>query len=73
MTSVTLSFVDEMQFVTVIQPVLPLHECADPAPVECAIEPLHFVTDPASSSAAMIEIFCLCVWVEVDSPNIKES
>jgi hypothetical protein len=41
MTSVTLSFVDERQFLTVIQPVLPLHECADHAPTKFDTEPLH--------------------------------
>jgi hypothetical protein len=87
--SATLSFVDERQFLTVIQPVLPLHECADhapaefiakplysvakstaaeeattdPAAIEFAVEPLHFVVDPAGSGAALTKTFCLCVWV----------
>jgi hypothetical protein len=38
--SATLSFVDERQVLTVIQPMLHLHECADPAPVESAAEPI---------------------------------
>ncbi len=62
-----------------IQLVLPLHECADPAPAESAAEPLHSIVDPAavespvehlhsttdstSSYAAMTETFCLCVRV----------
>jgi hypothetical protein len=29
----------------VIQPMLPLHDCADPAPAESAAEPLHSVGD----------------------------
>jgi hypothetical protein len=41
---VTLSFVNEKQFLTVIQPVHPLHECANPAPTES--------TSPAESVAA---------------------
>jgi hypothetical protein len=36
----------------VIQPTLPLHECADPAPAESATEPLHSVTDPATIESA---------------------
>jgi hypothetical protein len=76
---VTLSFVDERQFLTMILPVLPLHECADHAPTEFAAEPLHSIVDPAtvespvehlhsttdstSSYAAMTEKFCLCVRV----------
>jgi hypothetical protein len=39
------SFIDERQFLIVIQPVLPLHECADHAPTEFAVEPLHSVVD----------------------------
>jgi hypothetical protein len=31
----------------VIQPVLPLHECADHAPAEFAAEPLHSIADSA--------------------------
>jgi hypothetical protein len=38
----TLSFIDERQFLTVIHSILPLHECADPAPAEFAIEHLPF-------------------------------
>jgi hypothetical protein len=45
MMSATLSFIDERQFLTVIQPVLPLHECADHAPAEFATETLHSVAD----------------------------
>jgi hypothetical protein len=40
----------------VIQPVLHLHECADPATAEStAAEPLHSVTDSAAAGAAPIE------------------
>jgi hypothetical protein len=57
----------------VIQPVLPLHECAteslqdaavsaaDPAAAESTDEPLHSAADPTSSVAALTEIFYLCV------------
>jgi hypothetical protein len=51
---VTLSFVDEKQVLTVIQPMLHLHECADPAPTESAaveesaVEPLQSGADPAA-------------------------
>jgi hypothetical protein len=31
--SAALSFIDKRQFLTVIQPNFPLHECADPTPV----------------------------------------
>jgi hypothetical protein len=48
---VTLSFIDERQFLTVIQCVLPLHECADLAPIESAAEPLNFVAEPLHSVA----------------------
>jgi hypothetical protein len=50
----------------VIQPVLPLHECADPTPAksgaarEAAANP---ATNPACSSAALTKTFCLCVRV----------
>jgi hypothetical protein len=36
----------------VIQPILPLHECDDPAPVESAIEPLHSVADSTAAESA---------------------
>jgi hypothetical protein len=49
MTSATLSFIDERQFLTVIQPVLPLCECADHAPAKFAAEPLHSVADSAAT------------------------
>jgi hypothetical protein len=39
----------------VIQPVLPLHECADHAPAEFAIEPLHSITDSAAAEEAAAE------------------
>jgi hypothetical protein len=45
MISATLSFIDERHVLTVIQPMLPLHECANPAPTESATEPLHSVGD----------------------------
>jgi hypothetical protein len=60
-----------------IQPVLPVHECAtesvsnpatvesvtDPATAESAVEPLHSVADPAAAGAAPTETSCLCVQV----------
>jgi hypothetical protein len=52
MTSAALSFVDKRQFLTVIQPVLPLHECADHAPAEFAGEPLHSIADSAAAEEA---------------------
>jgi hypothetical protein len=48
MTSPTLSFVDEKQFLTVIELILPLHECADPTTAES----LHFVADTAAAKEA---------------------
>jgi hypothetical protein len=45
---VTLSFVDKRLFLTVIQPVLPLHECANHAPAE----PLHSADDSAAAEEA---------------------
>jgi hypothetical protein len=36
----------------VIQSVLPLHECADPAPTEFAAEPLHSVADSNAAEEA---------------------
>jgi hypothetical protein len=54
-TSATLYFVDERQFLIVIQPVLPLHECADHAPAEFATEPLHSITDSAAADPTAIE------------------
>jgi hypothetical protein len=52
---VTLSFIDESQFLTVIQPILPLDECADPTPTESAAEPLHSVAKEAAADPAAIE------------------
>jgi hypothetical protein len=49
MPSATLFFIDERQFLIVIQPVLPFHECADPAPAESVIEPLHSIVDSAAT------------------------
>jgi hypothetical protein len=54
-TSTTLSFVDERQFLTEIQPVLPLHECADPASAESTTEPLHSLADSAPADPANVE------------------
>jgi hypothetical protein len=50
--SVTLSFIDERQFLTVIQPILPLLECADHAPAEFAAEPLHSVANSTATKKA---------------------
>jgi hypothetical protein len=52
MTSTFLSFVDERQFLTMIQLVLPFHECADFAPIETAAEPLHSVADSVATEEA---------------------
>jgi hypothetical protein len=49
---VTLSFIDERQFLIVIQSVLLLHECADHAPAAFATKPLHSVTDFAAVEEA---------------------
>jgi hypothetical protein len=64
----------------VIQPVLPLHECAteplqdvvepvaESAAIEAAADPaaehLHSTADLAGSSAALTETFCFCVRFE---------
>jgi hypothetical protein len=48
---VTLSFIDERQVLTVIQPMLHLHECAEPAPAK----PLHFVGDSAAVEESVVE------------------
>jgi hypothetical protein len=39
----------------VIQPMLHLHECADPAPVESATEPLHSVGDSTAIEESVVE------------------
>jgi hypothetical protein len=48
----TLSFIDERQFLTVIEPTLPPHECANPTPAESTAEPLHSVADSAATKEA---------------------
>jgi hypothetical protein len=53
---VTLVVVAKRQFLTVFQPVLPLHECANPTAaestiVESAAKPLHSVTDSAAAKS----------------------
>jgi hypothetical protein len=53
--SATLSFIDEGQILTVIHPMLPLHECADPTPAESAAESLHSVGDSATAEESAIE------------------
>jgi hypothetical protein len=50
-----MSFVDERQVMTMIQPMLPLDECVDPTSVESATEPLHFVGDSATVEESAIE------------------
>jgi hypothetical protein len=50
-----MSFVDERQFMTVIQPVLSLHECADHALAEFTAESLQSVTDPAAIDPTAVE------------------
>jgi hypothetical protein len=40
-------------FLTVFQPVLPLHECADPTTDESTAEPLHFVVDSIAAESAV--------------------
>jgi hypothetical protein len=52
---VTLYYNDERQVLTVIQPMHPLHECADPAPTESAAEPLHSVGDSAVIEESAVE------------------
>jgi hypothetical protein len=39
----------------VIQPMLPLHECADPTHAKSAAEPLHFVGDFAAVEEFTVE------------------
>jgi hypothetical protein len=39
-------------FLTVIQSVLPLHECANRAPAEFATQPLHSADDSAAAEEA---------------------
>jgi hypothetical protein len=39
----------------VIQPMLHLHECADPAPAESATEPLHSVGDSTVVEESVVE------------------
>jgi hypothetical protein len=39
----------------VIQSMLPLHECADPAPAKSTIEPLHSVGDSAAVEESIVE------------------
>jgi hypothetical protein len=55
MTSATLSSVDERQFLTVNQPVLPLHKCADHAPTKFAIESLHSIADFAAAEEVVAD------------------
>jgi hypothetical protein len=39
----------------VIQLMLPLHECADTAPAESAVEPLHSIGDSATIEEFVVE------------------
>jgi hypothetical protein len=39
----------------VIEPVLPLHECADPTTAESTAGPLHSIADSAVAGATPIE------------------
>jgi hypothetical protein len=50
--SATLPLIDERQCLTVIQSVLPLHECANHAPAEIATELLHSVADSIATKEA---------------------
>jgi cephalosporin hydroxylase len=50
-----LSFIDERQVLTVIQPMLHLHECIELAPVESAAEPLHSVGDSVVVEESAVE------------------
>jgi hypothetical protein len=52
---VTLSFVDERQVLTAIQPMPHLYECVEPAPAEFATEPLHYVGDSAIIEESVVE------------------
>ena len=58
MTSGTLSFVDERQVPTVIQPMLPLHECADPTAAESVDEPLQSVAYSDAADDASTKTSC---------------
>jgi hypothetical protein len=62
-TSATLSFVDERQFLIVIQQVLPLHECADHAPAEFAADPLHSITDSAATRRLLLTLLLLSLFI----------
>jgi hypothetical protein len=86
MTSATLSFVDERQVPTVIQPMLPLHECADPAPTETlhsvgdsaaveesAVEPLHFTADPTAAESVDEPLQSVAYSDAVDDASTKTS
>jgi hypothetical protein len=55
MTSATLSSIDERQFLTVNQPVLPLHKCADHAPTKFATESLHSIADFAAAEEVVAD------------------
>jgi hypothetical protein len=50
-----LSFVDERQVLTVIQPMHHLHECANLAPAESAAKPLHSFGDSAAIEESAVE------------------
>jgi hypothetical protein len=57
---VNLAVINERYFLTMFQPVLPLHECADPAAAkfaatEFAAEPLQSVADSAAVGATPTE------------------
>jgi hypothetical protein len=56
MSSATLSFVDKRQFLTVIQPVLPIHECADLAPAASAAKSLHSVADSTTAESTVLPL-----------------
>jgi hypothetical protein len=66
--SATLSFIDERQVLTVIEPMLHLHECAEPAPTESVAEPLHSVGDSTIVEESTVEPLH-----SVDDPVAAES
>jgi hypothetical protein len=50
-----LAFIDERLFLTMNQPVLPLHECANPAAAESTTEHLHSIDESAAAAKSAAE------------------
>jgi hypothetical protein len=59
MSSATLSFVNKRQFLTLIQPVVPPHECADLALVESAMELIILLLLRLLLLSLMLSLFIL--------------